>query len=279
MADFARIIKRSFGISGSTILYDIKSKRDPDEFIYNGSQMFHGMQGEGKTVSMYKYAMDLFNAYKKSIIVTNLHLTHLAPVPISEIASISDLQATGGDYDWSKQYIYVSTFDEVMQALRTARNGKYGVIFMIDEIHNYFHSHDSKSQPMWVTQVFSQQRKQHLVILGTVQDWEDLIKLIRRQAKNLVLCHKIGYFITQTVVDPRMMEVEYGEQYFPIKRKGFFFLSREIRDGMDTYQVIDSGRSVMGGNEMQVTYQKKKNGTYDRPRKGYVPIKRKIEKP
>lgn len=259
MADFARFIRRSPKVSVSTIYADIKHKPDSDEFIYNGSQMFHGMQGEGKTVSMYKYGMDLYSKFTKSVIVTNLHLNNLSPIHVNDVSDLRNLHLYEPDY-WKDKYIYVSTFDDVMKALKMARNDIYGVIFMIDEIHTYFHSHDSKALPMWVAQVFSQQRKQRLVILGTVQDWQDLIKIIRSQAKNLILCHKISYFITHTVVDPRMMETEYGESFFPVKKKGFFFLSKEIRDGMDTYQVIDSGRSVLGSHEISNGVQKDKRG-------------------
>lgn len=269
MSDFASTIKRDFRIDFKTILFDLKQRKDPLEFPFNGSQMFHGMQGEGKTVSMYKYGMDAFAKYKRSVIVSNLYLTNLEAVEIGHVSNLADLSLYPDDY-WRTHYILVKSFDDVMTGLRTARNGIYGVIFMIDEIHTYFHSHDSKSIPMWVNQVFSQQRKQHLVILGTVQDWEDLVKIVRRQARNLILCHKILYFITHTVVDPRTMESEYGETYFPIKKRAFFFLSKEIRDGMDTYQVIDSGRSVMGGNEMNVPIQKKRNGTIaNRPQRFY----------
>jgi len=270
VADFANIIKRDLKVSLDTIKHDLQQKKDPLEFIFNGSQMFHGMQGEGKTVSMYKYGMDVFYRFKRSVIVTNLVLTDLKPVHIKDVQKKGELQDFHDKTFWRTHYIQVVDFEDVMLALRTIRNGSYGVIFMIDEIHTYFHSHDSKSIPMWVAQVFSQQRKQKLTILGTVQDWEDLTKIIRRQARNLVLCHKVGYFITQTVVDPRTMEMEYGEQFFAIKKKGFFFLSRKIRDGMDTYQVIDSGRSVMGGNEMNQPVSKNKNGTLVRKTKyGY----------
>jgi len=64
------------------------------------------------------------------------------------------------------------------------------------------------------------------------------------------------------------MELEYGEQSFTIKKRGLFFLSQEIRDGMDTYQVIDSGRSVMGGSEMNIV-QKTKSGSAYKPRRDY----------
>jgi len=267
MADFANIISHNFKIDFKTIIFDLKQKKDPLHFTVNGSQMFHGMQGEGKTVSMYKYGKDLFSRFKKSAIVTNLELVNMEALPIDHVSNLSDLDLYPDDY-WRTHYIQVSDFDSVMKALRLARNGVYGVIFMIDEIHTYFHSHDSKSIPMWVTRVFSQQRKQRLVILGTVQDWEDLVKIIRRQARNLILCHKVWYFITQTVVDPRSMELEYGEQSFTIKKRGLFFLSQEIRDGMDTYQVIDSGRSVMGGSEMNIV-QKTKSGSAYKPRRDY----------
>lgn len=260
MADFARIIKRNPKPHFGTVYHDLFDKKDPNEFMYSGSQMFHGMQGEGKTASMYKYAMDLYNKNPNAVIVSNLPLVNFERVNFRDVENINNLDSYEPGY-WRNKYIHYDTHDELMIVLKQARNGIYGVIFLIDEIHTYFHSHDSAKIPMWVQQVFSQQRKQHLVILGTVQDWNDLIKMIRTQAKNLVLCHRIGYFITQTVVDPRTMETEYGEQFFPVKKKGFFFLSKQIRDGYDTYYVIDSNRSVMGGTELNSPAPKNKNGT------------------
>jgi len=162
-------------------------------------------------------------------------------------------KALGEDFDSERQYIRFESHKDLMDVLRYVRNGKFGVVYMIDEIHNYFHSHDSKSMPMWVVQVFSQQRKPHLVILGTVQDWEDVIKAIRRQIDNLIMCARSwGYLIHQVVIDPRSAENNYGDVEYSIKRKGFFWISDNVRNAYDTHQVINSGREILGGNDLNI---------------------------
>jgi ATP-dependent Clp protease ATP-binding subunit ClpX len=249
MANFVQYVKRSFSVSLSTVLSDLVSKRDPSEFRPNGSQIYHGYQGEGKTISMFYHMVKLKKSYPDVLLVSNLKITHLQSVTVGSQEELFEVLKT---LDRRKQYILFSDYQSLMLLLRHCRNGAQGVIFMIDEIHNYFHSHDSKAMPMWVVQVFSQQRKQKLLILGTAQDWDDVIKAIRRQIDNLILCKRIGYFVFHTAIDPRQFEVQYGERAAPARKKGFFFISRRLRDGYDTYQVINSGREVLGGDQMDV---------------------------
>jgi len=252
--NYVQYVKRHLNISLPTIWHDLTNHDNPDLFKPNGSQIYHGYQGEGKSLSMYHATKKLKARYPRAILVSNLTLSGYHPVRIlnkSGAVDESRLQALIAQMDASKHYIYYESYDELITLLRNCRNGDYGVIFNIDEIHNYFHSHDSKNMPMWVVQVFSQQRKQKLLILGTVQDWEDLIKAIRRQIDNLIECHRVGYFIFQAAVDPRTAEMQYGERMFTIRKKGMFFISKKLREGTDTYHVIDSGREILGGADLE----------------------------
>lgn len=252
MAGYQGFVKKMLNIDLKTIFLDIFGKKDPDEFRPNGSQIYHGMQGKGKTLSMmYHGLFKVKRKYPKAIIVTNLHLRDYIPIVAKDYADLNDQLAT---IDPRTHYLKFETYDELVLLLRYARpvNPIHGMIFMIDEIHNYFHSHDSKSMPMWIVQVFSQQRKQKLLILGTVQDWEDLIKAIRRQIDNLISCNRYGWLITNAVVDSRTFENNYGEMSAPIKKRGFFFLTETVRSAYDTYQVIQSGREIFGGNDMPI---------------------------
>ena len=148
-------------------------------------------------------------------------------------------------------YVHYDTYQQALIALRYANNGKYGIIIVLDEIHQYFHSHDSKGIPAWCTQVFSQQRKRKMLILGTAQKWPDIAKVIRDQIVNLILCSKLGHSITLYVVDPETYESNYGVMEAPVKKIGRVWLKKEIRDLYDTSQVIESGREVFGGNEIE----------------------------
>lgn len=252
MAGYQGFIKKMLNIDLKTIFKDTFGKKDPDEFRPNGSQIYHGMQGQGKTLSMmYHGLFKVKRKYPKAILVTNLHLRDYEPLKATNLADLTELLEV---IDSETQYLQFESYDELVLLLRYARptNPVHGMIFMIDEIHNYFHSHDSKSMPMWIVQVFSQQRKQKLLILGTVQDWEDLIKAIRRQIDNLIACSRHGWLITNAVVDPRQFENNYGEMTAPVKKFGFFWLTEEIRTAYDTYQVIQSGREIFGGNDTPI---------------------------
>lgn len=248
--NYTPFIKRHFAVSVKTLWHDITNRGDPDEFKPNGSQIYHGYQGEGKSLSMYHATLKLMKRYPKAILASNLTLSGYRAVRTPVDKTKLDALISNPKFDSSSMYLYYETYDELIFLLRHLRNDKFGVIFNIDEIHNYFHSHDSKTMPMWVVQVFSQQRKQKLLILGTVQDWEDVIKAIRRQIDNLVECNRIGYFIMQAAVDPRTAEMQYGERSFTIRKKGMFFITKELREGTDTYHVIDSGREIMGGSDL-----------------------------
>jgi len=257
MANFVPFIKRHFKIDISTIYQDITEKKDPNQFKPNGSQIFHGYQGEGKSLSMFHTTMKIKMRYPKAVLVSNVPLRDFKPIKVG--LSLIELERVIKEVNFSHYYLFYETYEELIFLLRNCRNGDYGVIFNIDEIHNYFHSHDSKSMPMWVVQVLSQQRKQRMVILGTVQDWEDVIKAIRRQVDNLIECKRIGYFIFNTAVDPRTAEMQYGERSFDIRKKGMFFISRKLREGTDTYHVINSGREILGGLDTGVNLTQKGN--------------------
>lgn len=252
MANYVGFIRRFFNVDLKTIYKDTFVKKDPNVFKPNGSQIYHGMQGKGKTLSMvYHGLFRVKEKYPRAMLVSNLHLKDYTPVTAS---SLEELQQIIETFDTTKQYFKFESYEELTLLLKYARPEKLtdGVIFMIDEIHNYFHSHDSKSMPMWIVQVFSQQRKQHLLILGTVQDWDDVIKAIRRQIDNLIACNRIGHLIRNTVVDPREFESNYGDRVAPVKKTGFFWLTEKVRNAYDTFQVINSGREIFGGSDMEI---------------------------
>jgi len=253
---YISFIKRNLDIHMPTIWHDIFDRKDPMEFRENGSQIYHGMQGRGKTLSMVYHAIKLKNRYPRMLVVANIHLSYLKPFTVRTESDLLPLlnspEFESGEWQKSN-YIYYQSYDALLMMLRKARNAHYGVHFMIDEIHQYFHSHDSKSMPVWVVQIFSQQRKQYLLVTGTVQVWDNVIKALREQIQNLIQCNRIGWLITQTVVDPLQFENEYGERVAPVKKKGFFFMSKKIRESYDTRQLIESGREIFGGGDTKVS--------------------------
>lgn len=214
-----------------TLLFDIKSKireirtkKDPEELPYMGSQIYSGYQGQGKTLSMVRHGLKIRKKYPKAILVSNLELQGI-------------------------DYIRFQTFDELQHLFSTLRNGNKGVIYLIDEIHNYFHSHDSRSIPLWIVQVFSQQRKNRVLVLGTVQMWKDVTKSIRDQLETVIECQKFLFLIINKVLDPRDIEKNYGEEKIKVKKIGFYVPTPKDYEHYDTFQIINSGRSIFGSIE------------------------------
>lgn len=256
MAFYLPFVRRTWNPSIKTVWSDIFGKKDPDQFKPNGSQIYHGYQGEGKTLSMVYHGLyKVKPRYPKCLIVTNLYLRDYEPVLVRTVAELHKIMNSQEFIDrvWQqKNYIRFEKYDELILLLKQCRNDKYGVHFMIDEIHQYFHSHDSKSMPVWVVQVFSQQRKQFLLVTGTTQVWDNVIKALREQIDNLIGCTRVGWLIKQSVVDPRDFENQYGERTASEKKGAFFFMTHDIRNAFDTFQLIDTGRSVMGGSDLNV---------------------------
>lgn len=270
MSSYLQFVKKEPQVNLPTVFSDLFSKKDPDEFTSNGSQIYHGYQGEGKTLSMVHHARRIKQRYPKLLVVANLHLRDLKPYLVANHTDLKNLMESEAfkSRQWQRtHYIRYTSYDTLLMLLREARNDKYGVHFMIDEIHQYFHSHDSKSMPVWVVQIFSQQRKQYILITGTVQIWDNVIKALREQIQNLIGCSRFGWLIRQTVVDPREFESDYGERVAPVKKKGFFFMSKEVRESYDTRQLIESGREIFGGQEptkIKVQMQPEKNIKFQR---------------
>jgi hypothetical protein len=199
-------------------------KKDKDELPYIGSYLYFGYQGQGKTLTMVKHLEKLHKKYPKAIIVSNLQLKNI-------------------------EYKHFESFTQLMTLFKTLDNGKYGVIYAIDEMHNYFHSHDSRDMPLWIVQVFSQQRKRRVLVLGTAQLWQDVTKAIRDQYEYIIQCVKYGPLIVNKVLDVRDKRKEFGQEIIPVKRIGFYFTKKSIYQSYDTLQVINSGRSIFGGIE------------------------------
>lgn len=266
---YLNFIKKSFIPDVGTIWHDTFDKKDPHEFRATGSQIYHGRQRQGKTLGMVAGFHKLKRRYPRLLIVSNIHLNYLiVKNPHSkfrryyarkfnevQVKTLEDLlKITSSEAfvsgEWQeKNYIYYQSYETLLMLLKTARNGKWGTCFMIDEIHQYFHSHDSKAMPVWVAQIFSQQMKQYILVLGTVQKWENVIKALREQIQNLILANRLGWLIRQTVVDPEEFTTEYGETTAPIKKIGYFFMSKVLRESYDTLALIESGREIFGGSE------------------------------
>lgn len=234
MSHYEGVIKREWKFSIESIADDIKARRDKDFFWPNGTQVYCGMQGQGKTISAVKHLLKLKQRYPKAIVVTNLKLN----VP------------------WT--YIGFQSMDELAELLVKVNNGKYGVIYLIDEIHTYFNSLESKNIPMFVFTEISQQRKQRKLIIGTSQLFTRLAKPFREQCDNIIMCRTyLGVLTKQTAYDGMTLDEDYdGNITGEVRKRGFFIQTRKIRNAFDTFQKVVSAQEQYETVQRPLTFDK-----------------------
>jgi len=216
---FLNFVKRYWKIHIKAYLDDRAELKDKDVFHISGTQIYVGRQGSGKTISAVRHMIEIKNRWPKALVVTNLQLN----VP------------------W--KYTRFSTADELADLLVNTNNGKFGVIYLIDEIHTYFNALDSLSIPPYVFTEISQQRKQRKLIIGTSQLFLRMAKPLREQCDSLIVCNtKWGIFTSQAVYDGMSITQDYdGSLLGDIKKRGYFFHSTALRNAFDTYQKVVSG--------------------------------------
>lgn len=223
-----------------TIYDDIQSRRDKEYFRPSGTQVYVGSQGSGKTMSAVYHLIRLKRRYPRALVVTNLSLTGMSAVTFTSKSTLARVLTV---IDSQKEYIHFRTMDELAMALVAVNNGKYGVIYLVDEIHTYFNALDSKNIPMYVFTEISQQRKQRKLIIGTSQLFLRAAKPLREQCDNVIVCKTyMGVLTLQMAYNGETLEQDYnGKLSGTLRKRGWFIQKREYRNFYDTYQKVVSG--------------------------------------
>lgn len=133
-------------------LRELSLKTQRKQFPYQGLWLFTGCQGSGKTLLMMHLVAQMHEEYPDALIVSNISIFGLPCIP----------------------YKGIQDFDKY-------NNGEKGIIFIIDEIHTLFSSLQSAKMPESTLTVWSQNRKNRRVILGTSQRFTRVAKGIREQ--------------------------------------------------------------------------------------------------
>lgn len=130
---------------------EIELKND-DSFPYQGLWIFSGCQGSGKTLLAMHLLKQMQLEFPDCLIVSNISIYGIPSIP----------------------YTGIDDFEKY-------NNGTKGIIFLIDEIHTLFNSLESAKMPISTVTVWSQNRKNRRVILGTSQRFTRVAKAIREQ--------------------------------------------------------------------------------------------------
>jgi len=241
MSGYENVIKKSTRPYLESLRDDLNARKDKSFFWPNGTQVYCGRQGSGKTISAVKHTLDLKKRYPKAIIVSNINLHYFEQ---KTFQNKHELAHHLHQFEPEKEYIYFQTMSELEIALTQVNNGYNGVIYLIDEIHTYFNALDSKNIPMFIFTEISQQRKQRKLIVGTSQLFLRMAKPFREQCDNLIVCNTLfGFFTLQKAYDGMTLTQDFdGSLSGKMKKIGWFFHRRYIRKAFDTYQKVVSGQ-------------------------------------
>lgn len=188
-----------------------------DGFPYSGMWIFSGQQGSGKTLLMMHCVKDIISQYPNAQIVSNVNIYGIPSIP----------------------YKGVEDFEKY-------KNGSDGIIFVIDEIHILFNSLESKNMPLSTMQVWSQNRKNRRLILGTSQRFNRVSKGVREQTTWNYECRRplLNFIYSYRVMDGANYDdngryvIEDGDE---MPRRHFYIPSVSVMRMYNTLEVVTRG--------------------------------------
>ena len=184
-------------------------------FSEYGIDMYVGMFGHGKTLSMVHKARQLYNLYGDSIdFISNFELKGIPYTPLVNFNQLVDLG------------------EELAE-------GKQGTVVLIDEISSVLSHRNYASFPLELIGLLCQQRKRHVYIMCTAQRFFMVDKIWRSITTHVYDCSKYWRFQHISVYDAWDYENAMNTQL--IKRIGHnWWFVRDIDfASYDTSQMID----------------------------------------
>lgn len=176
MSRNAEVYDRDLNLFGIRDYMGMRRLHD-DAFPLHGIWVYSGAQGSGKTLNMLHTVLEIRKKYPKAIFVSNINLYGIP------------------------HFIYngIDDFDKY-------HNGQDGIVYIIDEIQTLFSSLESKNMSPAQLTVWSQNRKNRRVILGTSQRFTRIAKAIREQCFYHIECRDFLLFKLYRVLDATLYD-------------------------------------------------------------------------
>ena len=203
------ILKRLFVDAPKQYALDM-IEREPNFFRYQGCIIFCGRQGRGKTIGMVEFARRMQKEYPLAKCLSNI------------------------------KYEYADEELKHWRKLVDYKNGKQGVIAIMDETQNWFSSNQSRNFPPEMLSVITQNRKNRRIILGTAQSFHLLAKTVRSQATEVRDCVTLAGCVTIVRRREPILNSEGDVEEWKYRGIYFFVHDKELRESYDTYAVVDS---------------------------------------
>ena len=263
--------------------YQIKfNKEHPDFFKPDGTVVYVGEQGSGKSLFAYLYVRNLMEKYPKCKLVTNLDLRDFKVTTFDQFMNMHDEYYAEIDLSvlyeaWQQRLnknrmieiydklvfdVFYSKYMEEVRVfpfynnddLRRYKNGEYGVIFFIDEIALYMNNLESKNLNMAVMGQLAQQRKQRLHIVATTQRIGRTVKQLREQYPCIMRCNNILGFIQRNELLKNADIGDDGHVEGDVYKKFWSFHDVQMYGAYDTYAILEKGRFCSGESSLDLLF-------------------------
>ena len=199
---------------GMRDLYDYFRLKKWETFAEYGIDMYVGMFGHGKTLSMVHRARSLYQQYGDSItFISNFHLTGIPYIPLIN-------------------------FNQLVELGTEEHSEKMGYVVMIDEISSVLSHRNYASFPIELIGLLCQQRKRHVYIMCTAQRFFMVDKIWRSITTHVIDCNKYWRFQHCTIFDAWEYENAMNSQLLERINHHWWFIKKGDFDCYDTSQMI-----------------------------------------
>lgn len=234
--------------------------KDWEKFSYFGIDMFVGMFGHGKTLSMTHKARKLYKKYGNTIqFISNYKLIGIPYIPLINFNQLVELGEDKSRYleegesvpPWYlddngnvlkeyKKRVKVGSDDEGNPIFepRILRPVYQGTVVLIDEIEDVLSHRNYANFPLQLLSTLTQQRKKHVYIMCSAQRFFMVDKLFRAITTHVIDCNK--YWRLQHMVYYDAWDYEQAMNTQLVKSMGnyWWFVHNKDFDCYNTEQMI-----------------------------------------
>lgn len=191
------------------------------DFNYYGIDMFIGMFGHGKTLSMTHKAKRIYNKFGRSVLFLSNY--KLKGIPYVQLTNFQQIVEIGKENEQINKY--------------------KGIVVLIDEIEDVLSHRNYASFPLQMLNVLTQQRKLHVYIMCSAQRFFMVDKLFRSITTHAIDCNKYWRMQHMVYYDAWDYENAVNSQLLGCIANFWWFVKDEDFNCYDTSQLIDNNAS------------------------------------
>lgn len=195
-------------------IYEYFKYKKWKNFTESGIDLYIGMFGRGKTLSIVHRVRKIYETYGDSIkFISNVELKGIPYIPLINFNQLLDLQAEPED-------------------------GVQGYVVVIDEVSSVLSNRNYANFPLELLSTLTQQRKRHIKILSSCQRYYMCDKLYRTLSNYVYDCDKLWRFQTWRKYDAWDYENAMNPRLIKCLGVGTWFVKNRDFESYSTEQMI-----------------------------------------